>query len=238
MSHTDQPLLAGIELLSGMDSERLASLAKRCRRHRFQAGDIVLDQGDDQQHEIYLVLEGTVRIVNYSSFDREIAFANIREGGYFGELAALTDQPRSASVIAVTDCHLAALAPAAFRSLLMAHPEIAIRVITRLAEMVQRCDQRIMDLSMLSAVQRVHREIIRLARPDAIKPDEWVVNALPTQREIASHVSTTRETVARAMTVLNVAGIAERRGKSLRIQDYQRLAQLAEVGPGQMLAAR
>ncbi|MDP6705409.1 MAG: Crp/Fnr family transcriptional regulator [Alphaproteobacteria bacterium] len=221
-----------------MDSEALRNLEMRCRRHKLAPRKIILDQGDQAEHDVYFVLQGTVRIVNYSATGREIAFANVREGDYFGELGALTDKPRTASVITVTDCSMASMAPETFRNLLLDHPEIGVHVIERLAEIVQRCDQRIMDLSMLSAVQRVHVEILRLARPADAEAETWVIRSMPTHAEIASRASTVRETVARAMKVLTVAGIAQRKGKTLLIEDYERLAEMVESGSGQMIAAR
>lgn len=238
MPYDDEADLSQIEILSGLDSENARNLAKRCRWHRFEANQLILDQDDEAEHDIYFVVRGTVRIVNYSATGREIAFANIRVGGYFGELSALTDSPRSASVIAVTECRLASLDPHTFRNLLLDNPEISIQVIMRLAEIVQRCDQRIMDLSMLSAVQRVHGEILRLAKPSGAMRDNWSIRSMPTHTEIASRASTVRETVSRAMTVLTVSGIAERKGKALHIQNYERLTELVENGSGQMLAAR
>ena len=49
-----------------------------------------------------------------------------------------------------------------------------------------------------------------------------------THAEIASRVSTTRETVARAMAQLSTAGIVERKGKTLYIRDRERLAHMVE----------
>ena len=102
----DRTGLSGMELLSGLDGETLRGLETQCRWHEFSANLTVLDYGDYAEHDMYFVVKGTVRIVNYSASGREIAFANVREGGHFGELAALTDNPRSASVVAVTDCRL------------------------------------------------------------------------------------------------------------------------------------
>ena len=238
MTHDDESILSRIEILSGLGPATLHRLELRCRLHRFTANQVIIEHGDQTQRDLYFVVEGSVRIVNYSSAGREIALANVRQGGYFGELAALTESPRLASVIAVTDCRLASLHHTTFRNLLLDNPEVGIQVIMWLAEIVKRCDQRIMDLSALTAVQRVHAEILRLATHDKAASERWVVRPLPTHAEIASHVSTTRETVARAMKLLAVAGIAERRGRALRIRDYQRLTELIERGAAQTIAAR
>ncbi len=229
--------LRGIGLLSGLDAKALRNLERQCLWHELAANQMILGRSDYAAHHIYFVVEGTVRIVNYAPSGREIAFANIRKGSYFGELGALTDEPRSASVVAVTDCRLASLAPQVFERLLLDNPALAIRVVRQLAEIIRRCDQRIMDLSTLSAVQRVHVDLLRRAKPDIVAPENWVVRPVPTQSDIASRASTTRETVSRAMHHLAVAGIVERKGKTLYVRNQERLAELTEAGAAQSLAA-
>lgn len=238
VTNDDRAGLRGIELLSELDGETLRGLETQCGWHQFAANQTVLDRSDREKHDIYFVIEGTVRIVNYSPSGREIAFANVREGGHFGELAALTDEPRSAGVVAVTDCRLASVGPAVLKELLLNHPQLGLRLIVKLADIIRRSDQRIMNLSTLSAVQRVHVELLHLANRDVVSPGNWVVRPVPTQSEIASRAGTTRETVSRAMNQLAVAGIIERKGKSLYIRDRDRLAELAKSGTAQTVAAR
>ena len=86
-----------------------------------------------------------------------------------------------------------------------------------------------MDLSTLRAVKRVYLEFLRLAKPDAINPNSWVIHPMRTQVDIASHAGTTRETVARVLAHLAEAGIVERKSKTLYIRDKPKLEMLAEV---------
>ena len=58
---------------------------------------------------MFFIIQGTVRVVNYSLSGREITLDDLPEGYYFGELAALDGAPRSASVMALSDCLVAAL---------------------------------------------------------------------------------------------------------------------------------
>ncbi len=120
----------------------------------------------------------------------------------------------------------------------MDNPEIGLRVIKRLADIVQRCDKRIMDIGTLSAVQRVHVELLRRAKPDIVASENWVVRPFPGHSDIAGRISTTRETIARAINQLTVAGVVERTGTTLYVRDHERLFELAEGGAAQMLAAR
>ena len=135
---------------------------------------MVLDR-DSENRDVFFVVVGAVRVVNYSTSGREIAFANIRKGGYFGEIAALDGEPRSASVITIEACRLASLSPEIFRTLLLDYPEIAVQVTTRLATIIRQCDDRIMDLSTVRAVHRVYAEVVRLAEPNVVADRKSVV---------------------------------------------------------------
>ena len=230
--------LAGIQLLSGLDAETLWNLERRCRWYLLAANQMILQSGYHTKHDIYFVIEGTVRFVNYSPSGREIVFANAREGGYFGEHAALSDNTRSASVLAVTDCRLASVAPSVFQKLIFDNPGLALQVIARLADIVLRHEQRIMELSTLSAVQRVHVELLRLAKLEVDRSGHWVVSPIPTHSDIASRASTSRETVVRAINQLAVAGIIEREGKALHIRDHGLLSELPTGRGLQMVAAQ
>jgi hypothetical protein len=88
---------------------------------------------------------------------------------------------------------------------------VTFRVAKRLAEIVRLSDQRIMELSTLAATQRVYAELLRMAEPDTAVPDLWVIRPLPPVREIASRVSTTRETAARALGQLYPTGLIRRK---------------------------
>lgn len=219
--------LAHIELSKDLSAEKIRALEQRVRWRRYAAGEQILDRNSDNR-DMFLVVDGQVQIVNFSLAGREIAYAAGGAGGFFGELSAIDDEPRSASVVAAESCTLAAVSPEVFRSLLLDDGRIATGVLRRLARIIRICDDRIMDLSTLGAVQRVYLELIRLAAPDIVAPENWVIRPMRTHGSIASLASTTRETVARVLSQLTSAGIVERKGKTLYIRDHSRLKKLAE----------
>ena len=210
--------LRGIELLSDLGATALRVLERHCRWHSYAANRLILRCGDRAKHDVYFVVQGHVRIVNYSSTGREIVFSNVREGGTFGELGALAGYPQMTSVLTVTDCRLASASPPVFQRLIHDNPGLGLRVLARVADTVTRYEQRIMELSTLSAVQRVHLELVRLAKFDVDRSGHWVVSPIPTHSYIASRASTSRETVVRAITRLADAGNIVRRDNALYIR--------------------
>lgn len=227
--------LAGITLFSGLDEAARRRLESRCHWRHCRPGETVLERGSESQ-EVLFIVRGAVNIVDFSLSGREVAYATLGAGESFGELAAIDGQPRSASVVATEKTLLAVLPSAEFLNLLQERAEVTFRVLQNLTTMVRSGDIRIMELSTLAATQRVYAEILRMARPDTAVPDLWVIHPLPPLREIASRVSTTRETVARALGQLYPTGLVRRKGKSLYIMDRpkfeEKLASLKAEGGG------
>ena len=93
--------LAGITLLEGLDEHTRKELELRCRWVRVKAHEQIIDR-ESESRDVYFIVEGRVRVLNYSMSGREITFDEAGPGGYFGELAAIDGQPRSANVIALT----------------------------------------------------------------------------------------------------------------------------------------
>lgn len=219
--------LAGIELLAALPEDEIVLLERRCTWRRFKHGELILDRNSDSR-DVLFVAEGDVQIVNYSASGREIAYATVRRGGYFGELAAIDGQPRSATAVAQGSCVLAQVAPSTFIELLEKHASVSKQVMQRLAKIIRTCDERIMDLSTLGAVQRVYLELLRLAEQDPVTPGAWAIYPMPTQSHIAARASTTRETVARVIGQLAQEGLVKKKGKSLYIWNRDALALRAE----------
>jgi CRP-like cAMP-binding protein len=220
--------LKGIVLFDRLDDAERQRLEATCQWRTYRPGQPVIESGSDGR-EVFFVVRGAVNIINFSPSRREVAFAIAREGDYFGELAAIDQLPRSASAVAVEESFLATLPSEVFVDLLKRRVEVTFRVLQGLAHMVRTSDVRIMELSTLPATQRVYAELLRMAVPDAAVPTLWVVRPLPPLREVASRVSTTRETVARALSQLYPTGLLRRKGRNLYLMDRRRFEEIANA---------
>ena len=183
-------------MFESIDPDDLKLIESRCQWWSLSAGEQIIDRESDNR-DVYIVIEGAVRVVNYSSTGREVAYAVNDAGSYFGELAAIDGKRRSASVVAVTDCLLASFSPGIFLKLLVKHPSVSMLVLQGLTDMVRVSNDRIMDLSTLKAVQRVCVELVRLTNPDASVRDIWMIRPMLSHSDIASLARTPRETVER-----------------------------------------
>ncbi len=223
----DDNSLAGIDLLFGLGTKELAVIEKSSRWRRYAPHQQIIDK-ESTTRDVCFVVSGRVRVVNYSFSGRGIILDELNAGGFFGELSALDGLPRSARVVALDQAMIAFLPRHAFLRLLDANPPVAMKVMTHLAKIVRASTQRIMDLSTLGANNRVHADLLRLVGDlddDAI---EATIEPIPIHGDIASRVSTSRETVARVMNDLARKGIVEKKGNKLVIGDLRRLRDMVE----------
>ena len=220
--------LADIPFLTPLDESARSALEQRARWVRYTANDTIIDR-ETESRDVYFVVEGRVRVVNFSISGREITFDEMTPGGVFGELAALDGMPRSAAVVALNDTLVASISPDTFVNLLRDHPDLAIGVMQELTKIVRTATERIMDLSTLGAHNRVHSEILREARAHADgDANSARISPIPVHADIADRVSTTRETVARVLSDLTKQELVKREKDALVILDLERLEDLVE----------
>jgi len=237
LAEADPKLLEGVKLLEGLKPADLAKLEEYCRYKKFATGEQIFDR-QSKTTDVFFVVRGSVRIVNFSLSGREITLDDVTQGGHFGELAAIDGEPRSASVMALADSVIVSMPQKIFVAALERYPVISMAVMRQLAKIVRRSTDRIMDLSTLGANNRVHAELLRQAASNGSDQNEAVIKPIPVHGDLASRVSTTRETVARVLNDLARQGVLERRKDHLIIHDVVRLQNMVDQVQGEKPAAR
>jgi CRP/FNR family transcriptional regulator, cyclic AMP receptor protein len=219
--------LNGNKMLAPLDRTAIARIETHCTWKVAHANEPILSRDSDSR-DVFFVVKGRCRIVNFSPSGREVAYAVAGPGDFFGEMAAIDGLPRSATVVALEDCILGSITINAFRDVVEQYPKVGFVIMEKLVRIVRTSDDRIMDLATLSAYQRVYSELLKLIKPDPVRQGSWLIYPLPTQAQIAAQASTTRETVARVLSHLSADGVAERKSKTLYVRQIERLRQLCD----------
>lgn len=224
--------LADIRLLTELSGDEVDVIEKNCRWKTYGASEQIIDQHSDSR-DIFFVAEGRVRVVNYSLSGREITFDDLEPGSHFGELAAIDGLPRSASVMSLSETRIASLPAEQFQNVILQHPNIALKLMKHLAHLVRTSTSRIMELSTLGANNRIHADLLRMARKITTDDLTASISPIPVHSDVASRVSTTRETVARVMNDLARKGVVERQKEVLLVKDLERLEDMVEEVRGE-----
>ncbi|SEA12485.1 Crp/Fnr family transcriptional regulator [Variovorax sp. YR216] len=221
--------LKHIALLEGLSQQRLDQLAQQCLWQSVPA-DTPLLLRSEEKSDVYFLVSGQLRVTTYSANGRQITFRDLNEGEHLGEIAAIDGRPRSADVVTLRPSVVASLDRLAFLELLRSEPTVAERVMQNLTSLVRQLSERVIDLSTMGVQNRVHAEVLRLARESGVEGNRARLDPAPTHAELASRVSTNREQVTRELNALQRAGVIEKDRKALVVLDVQRLvAMLAEV---------
>ena len=117
-------MLRGVDLFSVLSEDEIGEVAERLQYAPFARGDIITKQGNIA-HWLYIVAFGEVEVRYEPPSGAPQTLATLRAGQIFGEMALLTGDARSATVVAKTDVECYRLDRAGFQGLLLSRPEIA-----------------------------------------------------------------------------------------------------------------
>ena len=118
-------------LCKALPEQYRRTIAEAMDEAHLNAGDTVFSEGDASD-AVYIVHEGTVSI---RKGDQELT--KVGAGGEFGEMAAISQEPRAATVVAETDVVCGTLSSAEFQELVRAEPDIALHLARVFASRLQ-----------------------------------------------------------------------------------------------------
>ena len=124
--------LRGVPLFEGLRDDLLAGIAEKLEEKFVKAGVDVFEEGDPGDY-MYIVKEGRVRVHSKGE-----TFTEIDSGGFFGEMAILDAEPRSATVTAIEDTEFLRLSEEALVEAMDREVRIALGVIRTLSKRIKR----------------------------------------------------------------------------------------------------
>lgn len=128
------------------------------------AGEVLFEPGESG--EPFLVVQaGEVALLGPESSGMRRLLARLGPGDSVGEIDALLGRPRTAHAVAVTDCRLLQLDRETFREMCLARPEIALRIVERLAQHGADLERRLVVLGMDDLVRPIVRSLLRELPP-------------------------------------------------------------------------
>jgi CRP/FNR family transcriptional regulator, cyclic AMP receptor protein len=121
-------LLAGIPLFAGLSKKELAQVASIAEEIDFKAGKQLIREGGPDRN-FFILLEGSAEVTRKG---KVLAVRNA--GDFFGEIALVSDRPRTASVTTLEPSVLLVVNETRFRRLVKTSPEIALKLLQAVGE--------------------------------------------------------------------------------------------------------
>lgn len=194
---TNVPLFAN---LSPVDRQAIFSIMIQ---RNFKTGEVIVHEEDEVHQTFFIIVSGSVHVAVLSSEGKQAILATLRPGEFFGEMAILDGEPRSASVIAAEQCKLMMLYRKPFMEILQKYPKIAIAMLVEMSRRLRRTNRHVNTLSMMSVFGRVADVLLQMAKDSGRKVGTvTVIDRRPTHQTIADMAGTSRETVSRVLSQL------------------------------------
>jgi CRP-like cAMP-binding protein len=223
--------LERIGIFRDLDLREIERLTQRVHWRNYKAHQQIIGH-QEASTDVYFMVSGTVRVILFSSAGKEVAFRDIHAGECFGEFAAIDGAPRSANVVALTDVMIGSVSAETFRAILTEYPTVSMAMLTYLTGMVRSLSERIFEFSTLAVKNRIHSELLRLAREGQHEGKCARISPAPTHADIAARISTHREAVTRELNDLTKSGLVQRDGRTLIISDIAELERLVHEVAG------
>jgi len=206
--------LRRIPLFSHLSETDIARLTESARERNYPRNSVILFE-DDPGDSLYVVVTGQVKVVLIGEDGREVILSVLNEGNFFGEMALIDDEPRSAHVIAMQDSNLLVLRREDFQRRLQEAPTIALGLLRELSHRLRKADDKIGGLVLLDVNGRVARLLLQMADEN----DGKNITRRVTHHTIAQMIGSSRETVSRTIRDLADRGLIEVSRKAIVIRD-------------------
>ena len=189
--------LREISPYASLDESDLESFARHATRRSYRKNTLVIHQGDETD-SLYILLEGQMRVFIEDEQGRELTVRIVNAGDSFGELALLGEFPRSANVMAVTDCVVSVISRDSYLQLLRDCPQVSLSLIKTLANMVRETTQEMTHI----ALSDVYGRLVHVLEKHAEEEDDLRRVPKFTLREFASMIGSSREMVSKILKEL------------------------------------
>ncbi len=214
--------------LSALSDEERSAFQAMGRVRRFARGEAVFREGDDPGGVI-AVISGRLKVWVVGVGGREVVLRIPGPGELVGELSAIANRPRSATVTAVDQVEAIAVRADDFRRFVLEHPRVAPIVFEHVAASLAEADRQRVDFATRDVTARIAGRLIELTETAGEPDGDGVRITLPlSQEDLAAWAGASRESVARSLHLLRELGWIETRRREIRVRNPDALRGLAQ----------
>lgn len=211
--------LRTIDIFRDLSHGEMDALDKMTRMTTVEKGRVIYRQ-EDRAQGLFLLKTGRVRISRITPSGKKLDLAILEPGTFFGELPLLAERMRNASAEAMEDCLLCVMSQHDIERLVLAQPQVGLRIIGVLSRRLAESEARLEDLAYRSVPARLASALLRLGQ-------DGVVEGI-THEELGDMVGAYRETVTKTLNEFQAAGYLKLSRRKVQILDRDGLSALLE----------
>lgn len=209
-SITKKDFLRKVPLFTDIDDREINKLIPIIVEKKYKKGQYLFFE-NDIGNELFLITSGTIKIFKSDKKTAKIkTLTYLKEGDFFGEMAMLDEEIRSASAQVIEDANVYILSGKKFKDIMLENPKTAFKITKTLSSRLRAADQQIHDLTFRDLPGRVATTLINLAEKYGRKSDKGTrINVKLTHQELADIVGTAREVVTSILSAFKKANCIE-----------------------------
>ncbi len=215
------PLFSELDVIDFRQITALSNLLK------VKKNDYIFHEGDEFEG-LYIVLKGSVKIFKISKEGKEYILHFIKPPNIFGDVPLFTGGDCPADVQALEDSTLLFVPKNEFLSLLENNPKLSLKIMSGFASRLKSLSIKAAELSLSEVINRLAGYLLNeLEKSDTLNLPEPHIKLNISIATLASYLGTISETISRAMKKLKDNKIINIHGKTIFVEDYKKLKELA-----------
>ena len=184
----------------------------------YEPDEVIFREGDTGE-TMFIIQEGEIRI-HKRVRDKEATLAVLKDGDFFGEMAIIDKEPRSAGATALTESKLIVLSDEIFESQIQTNPKIIMAIVRKMSERLRNADRQIKALLMRDIHSRVVWTLVLLmSKRGALGEKGYKIPWKETIDELSNMTGLPLEPVEEVLETLVRAKVAERSAGDLLVRD-------------------
>lgn len=222
-------LLAGVPLFAGLGQKEIDGLGAVARIKSYKAREEVFHKGDAGA-QLYVVIRGRLKALTTSLDGDDVVFGVMGPGEVFGEIALLSEHPRTATVTAIDKCELLILDRRDLLAFLRANPDASIKLLGLLADRLKGVSELVEDTHFLNLPVRLSKKLLAFAQAYGERGDDGLrINLKLSQEEWGDLVGATRESINKQMRAWTEEGVIRVDAGHVVIVDEDSLERTADI---------
>jgi len=225
-------LLGQIPLFEDLSDAELDIVAQRVRQRQYREGATIFHKNDPGV-ALYVILKGKIKIHNETPDGPDCIIAFLADGDFFGELAILDGEERSADATTMAETVLLMLTREDLDDILKRYPAISLRLLTTLAGRLRRTTEAYLAAAALDVNGRLALQLIRLSEQHGVVTPQGIrIELRLTQTDLGAFVGASRESVNKVLGYFRRQGWVQLDERNrILVRDSAALGRLAEFTP-------
>jgi CRP/FNR family transcriptional regulator, cyclic AMP receptor protein len=223
-------LLSMVDILEPLSREEIKELSRRIPDTHYQRGQILYTP-KERSEALFMLKKGRVRIYRIGHDGREFTLTVVGAGTVFGEMSLTAQRLESAYAEAMEPVVVCKMRRLDLERLVLDKPQVGLKVMSVLSERLFLAEDRMEDIALKEVPARLANFILQLIESEGVVTSEgYKIPSRYTHRQLATMIGSKRETVTKAFTLLQRAGVVQLRRRRIHVGDIEALKKVASEG--------